>query len=570
MRLDLLIENAHIVDVVLQRTYRGWVGIGRGRFRFVEPGEPPADIEAQTRLDIEGAYLQPGLIDTHMHIESSLITPGRFAEAVLPWGTTTILQDPHEVGNVLGPPGVKFMIEASQGLPLKIFSAIPSCVPATSADIETPNARITAEDVAALAAEPGVIALGEMMDYQGLLMGDQRLESILEAGRRSSLSLEGHVPTLSGQALSSYIAFGIRSDHTLMTPEKLREELSKGLYVMLQEKSIRSDVIEVVKELPDRSRVLLITDDVMPNRLVSGHLNRILQLAIEEGWSALDALASATVRPAMYLGQHDLGVIAPGYRADFALCADLNAFPPIAVYTNGVRVAVAGKAIFDASKMELSDSQVMVSAIGKAPRRLTPRSFQLKAQNGKVKARLICVNDINTFTHLEEEEIGLMYGVPNHEDIAVATVISRSALLHGDVEAPILALVKGLNLKSGAYATSFSHDSHNVFAVGRTPEAMAEAVNAVIEANGGMAVVDTDTTLIALPIAGLLSDLGINEVAEQFNALEEKLRSLGMTHRNPILLLTILPLTVSPAYKVSDKGLVDVEKRTILPVLIPN
>lgn len=568
MSLDLLIENARIVDVVLQRTCSGWVGIEGGIFRFVEPGEPPPGVESAARLDAHGEFLQPGLIDVHMHIESSLLTPGHFAEAVLPLGTTAILQDPHEVGNVLGAAGVEFMIEASKGLPLRIFSAIPSCVPTTSAEIETPNARIEAEDVAFLARHPGVVALGEMMDYRGLLSQDERLKAILEAGRQGNLSLEGHVPTLTGMDLSAYIAHGIRSDHTLMTPGKVSEELSKGLFVMLQEKSITAEVIALVKGLADRSRVLLITDDVMPNRLVSGHLDRVLQLAVEEGWPMLDALASATIRPAMYLGRHDLGLIAPGYCADFALYAELGSFPPNAVYVDGNRVAESGRALFDAPNVKLEEHLRLSSSVGNAPKRVTPDSFRFSGGDDDFVARVISVNDVNTFTSLEEEEVRIRNGIPANGDIAVATVISRAALMAGDVERPILTLVKGLNLTSGAYATSFSHDSHNVFVLGRTADEMADAVNAVIDADGGMAVVGAENTVMPLPIAGVLSDEPLNVVAQQFDDLENALRALGMTHRNPVLMLTILPLTVSPAYKISDLGLVDVENQTVVPVRV--
>lgn len=564
MKVDTLLEDAHVVDVVRQRVFSGWLGINGDRFSFVEEGTAPASIEATTRISLEGAFVQPGLIDTHMHIESSLVTPGRFAEAVLPWGTTTILQDPHEVGNVLGAQGVRFMLEASRDLPLQIYSAIPSCVPATSEALETPNAFLGPDEVMQLAADPGVVALGEMMDYQGLLREDPRLVAILRAGNRAGLSLEGHVPTLAGTDLSTYIAHGIRSDHTLMTPQKIGEELSKGLYVMLQEKSITPDVVQFVQSLADRSRVLLITDDVMPNRLVSGHLNRILELATAQGWNPLDALASATVRPATYLGLHDVGVIAPGHRADFTVSDDLNQFPPLEVYTGGVKAVENGRLLFSAPATTLPADVTGEGEIFREAEPLADSQFRVRTKTDDVQARVIKVNDANTFTELELRHVHLVDGTPSDRDIAVATVIPRSRLAEGKGDPLVLAFVTGLNIERGAFATSFSHDSHNLLVVGKSPEAMAKAANAVLEAGGGMAVATSETLLLPLPIAGLLSDAPIGQVAEQFELLESALIQMGMTHRNAILMLTILPLTVSPGFKISDKGIVDVENREIL------
>jgi adenine deaminase len=310
------------------------------------------------------------------------------------------------------------MIRSSQGLPLRVYSAISSCVPATSAAIETPNARIRPADVLELAQEEGVLALGEMMDYHGVLEGNEHLRGMLEAGVKAGLSLEGHVPSLTGQALSRYIAHGIRSDHTLMTPAKLREKLRKGLYVMLQEKSLAADVIEEVMSLPDRSRVLLITDDVMPNRLRSGHLSRILETAVSLGWEPVDALASATLRPAMYLGLRHLGAIAPGYLADFMLSREDAAFPPERVYVGGTLVARAGRAVIPARAMT-DDERVLTRATFETTS-ASERFFHVAASEvAKVRARVVRVNDANTFTTLEEREVRLEDGVPLDDDLAL-------------------------------------------------------------------------------------------------------------------------------------------------------
>lgn len=567
---SLLVHGAEIVDVVTQTTYRGWFAVRDGRFVEVEAGEPPPpdELPARRRVDLGGAVVQPGLIDVHMHIESSLVTPRRFAEAALPWGTTTVLQDPHEVANVLGAPGIRWMVRAGQGLPLRVLSAVSSCIPATSPDIETPNASIRPEEVVDLAREPGVVALGELMDFQGLVDGDPHLVAIVRAAASAGLSLEGHVPTLTGPALSRYIAYGIRSDHTLTTPAKLREGLRKGLWVMIQEKSLTPDVVAAVMALPDRSRVLLITDDVMPNRLTSGHLSRLVETAVAQGWAPLDAVAAATLRPASYLALRDLGAIAPGQHADYLVCDALNAFPPRQVVRAGEVVAEGGRPMpFDAvtpddpmlaTPFAVRDVPAALLALPTGPGRRT------------VRARVVVVNQVNSFTRLEERDVEVVDGVPQADDLALALVIPRAAL-GGPLPVRFeVGLVAGLGLRRGGWASSFAHDSHNVFVLGRAPHDMAEALRAVLDDGGGMAFApgDAPTLRLPLPLAGLLSDDPIEAVAERFDALERALRAAGVGVLHPVLLLTLLPLTVSPDWKLSDRGVVDVARRRVVPTLV--
>ena len=343
LQLDLLIYGAKIADVFCLRVFDGWVGIRDGRFVYVEEGAPPAEIVANETRDLGGRVIVPSLIDAHMHIESSLLTPRGFAQAVVPHGTTTVLADPHEVANVAGETGVRWMIRASENLPLRIYYAIPSCVPATSPEIEWTRAVFDADTVKRLAQEPSVIALGEVMDYGQVLANGERLRGMVQAAHDAGLGVEGHIPTLSGTDLSQYLAWRITSDHTLTTPEKIREQISKGLAVMLQSKSITHDNIAAINDLSDRSRVLLVTDDIEPSLLMRGHLSLIVRTAMDAGMPPIEALASATIRPARYLGLRDLGGIAPGFRADFMMMHDLDAFPPREVFCAGRRVAAGGK-----------------------------------------------------------------------------------------------------------------------------------------------------------------------------------------------------------------------------------
>jgi adenine deaminase len=458
------------------------------------------------------------------------------------------------------------MIDASQDVALGIFTSISSCVPATTEHIETPNAHLVPADVLALAKEPTVLALGEMMDYHGVIEGDMQRLAILQAGKDASLSLEGHVPSLTGRDLSHYIAQGIRSNHTLMTPERLSEQLRKGLYVMLQEKSLTADVVDTVMNLPDRSRVLLITDDVMPDRLRHGHLSRILELAVSLGWEPLDALASASLRPANYLGLRHVGALVPGYQADFFISGE-RMFPPEQVYVGGECVAEQGAcnvSLADTPKRpELTTTSFVHSSLA--------ADFFRFADTAQVHANVIRVNNANTFTTLETRDISLQDGVPQDDDVVIAVVIARETLQHPLPARGALTLVAGLGLSKGAYASTFAHDSHNVLVLGKSPKAMSQAAAAVLSQGGGMAVVaeeDAPPLMLPLPYAGLLSDDAVAVVGEQFETLEQTLRQLGVGVKNPILLLTILPLTVSPEYKISDKGLVDVEKRQIITSVI--
>lgn len=582
-RRDLLVTGATLADVVTRSAYRGWFTVADGRFVEVEEGDPAehdlAGLEVARRLELDGAWVQPGMIDAHMHIESSLVTPARFAEAALARGTTTVLQDPHEVANVLGAAGMRWMIESARGLPLRVYAAVSSCVPATSPELETPNARLEPDDVTALAREPEVIALGEVMDFQGLVDDDPHLVGIVEAGRAAGLSLEGHVPSLRGVALSRYAAHGIRSDHTLATPGKVREQLRKGMWVMIQQKSLTPEVVAALNALPDRARVMLVTDDVMPNRLPGGHLDRLVGRAVELGWDALDAIAAATLRPATYLGLTDLGLLAPGARADFCVCDGPAAYPPRQVYVAGARVAEDGRTV-----AACAPSPAPAEPAGLRPRFVAdgfgPGSFRLAPGAGaagasdpsRVRARVIEVRHANSYTTLDERTVELVGGVPSDPDLALAAVLPRATLQPAAPPyRPVVGLVAGLGLLRGAFATSFAHDSHNLFVLGREPDAMAEAVRAVAGAGGGMAFVPGSgraTLLLPLPLAGLLSDRPVSEVGAAFDALEAALRDAGVGVEQPILLLTLLPLSVSPDFKITDKGVVDVQARRILAPLV--
>lgn len=586
--LDLLLEDAQILDVELLCTYSGWVGVRNGRFVRVEEGRPPADVGALQRRSLEGARVLPGLVDSHMHIESSLVTPRRFAELALVHGTTTVLADPHEVANVAGAPGIRWMIEASRGLALRVFHAVPSCVPATDHSIEWTAHTIDVAALSEFTAEPDVLALGEMMDYQAVLAGSERHRALLAAARRDGLLLEGHIPTLSGQELSEYLSAGVTSDHTLTRPAKLREQLRKGCAVMLQWKSLTAENLDAVMALPDRSRILLITDDIEPTLLLQGHLSSILQRAVELGMPEAEAVASATVRPARYLGLRHLGMIAPGYEADFLVAGGPGPWPPSEVYVAGELVAQDGEycgpgaaVVSGGGKRPEPGAGAGPAAAAPAPptaapvpapptaapvpQQVNPDWFRFDVADGSYRVRTVVVESTQTTkTHIGERELQFKDGfplLPAGDDIAVACVVAR------DESSYAVSLLEGSGFGGGAFASSFAHDSHNFLAVGSSVAALRTAGERVCHAGGGVAVVSESGGAAAfcpLPVMGLLSDEPVADVAQSLAQVEQALRARGVKHERPFLLFSLLSLSVSPLAKFSDRGIVDTEHRRVL------
>ncbi len=563
--VDLLLTNAVFADVALLRTFRGWAAVRDRRWIYVEEGSPQPGLSASRSLDLGGRLVAPGLIDSHMHIESSLVTPRRFAEAVVPWGTTAILADPHEVANVAGEEGVRWMIRASQGLPLRIYQAIPSCVPATSADLEWTAARIDVEAVRRLSAEPSVIALGEVMDYRRVVDGDPAMRAMVEAARGAGLLVEGHVPSLRGTELSDYLSWGIGSDHTLTDPGKIREEISKGAAVMLQDKSIRGDTMAAVAALADRSRVLLVTDDTEPPLLRQGHLSRMVAKAIDRGLGAIEALASATIRPARYLGLRDQGAIAPGFLADFMVMKGPAAFPPDEVYVGGDLVARGGR--FAAALPPAPPPPPRAPAVPGPFAQADFQPFPLPLPRGLTAHVVVIESEATSLTGLErlavpQEAARFAAGEALWDpSLALAAVVAR------DASSRAAGLVRGLGLREGAFASSFAHDSHNLLVVGRDSASMAVAASEVGRIGGGLVLVAggrVEATL-RLPLLGLISDEPVAALADELEAMEAALARAGMSRPRPFLMLSLLALSVSPRFKLSDRGVIDVEQRRLLP-----
>ena len=383
---------------------------------------------------------------------------------------------------------------------------------------------------------------------------------------KTSLLIEGHVPTLAGIELSQYLAHGIGSDHTLTFAAKIQEQISKGLAVMLQTKSLTPENVAAVAQLPDRSRIILITDDIEPSLLREGHLSRIVGLAIECGMPPLEAIAAATIRPARYLGLRDQGAIAPGFRADFLVMDDLAAFPPAQVFVGGQLVAKAGA--MAAAITRGNPAQPDYLGI---PGPFSADDFKLDREgaSGSVVAQVVALqNRHSTLTDLEQKVMPLQDGHAQFEEddgLALASVIAR------DESSRTVGLVANTGLRRGAWASSVAHDCHNLLVIGRSPEAMAMAANAIHAMNGGVAVAAQGgvQASMRLPYFGLLSDEPVAAVAGGMVAVEDAMRRIGAHQTRPFLTFSIMSLSVSPYAKFTDRGIVDTESRQLIRPFYP-
>ncbi|MFC2095284.1 adenine deaminase C-terminal domain-containing protein [Candidatus Bipolaricaulota bacterium] len=567
--IDTLLVNVRIVDVFRMRTFPGWVGILDGRFQYVEEGQLAEGIAADRTIDCDDAFLVPGLVDTHMHIESSHMLPRMFAEAVLPQGTTAVLADPHEIANLAGKSGVEWLINASDSLPLTIFFAAPSVVPIVSRELETPNAELSSQVIERICAHPRVLSIGEIHDYNGVAAGEPRLMALGDVSLRTGLKIEGHIPELMGCDLSRYVSLGVTSDHTLFSPDQLLEELSKGLYVMLQRKALTEEIISVIAELPDRSRILFVTDDVSPSELLDGHLLSIVSLGITLGLSPIEALASATIRAATYLGLHRHGAIAPGRRADCWTTRSIDTPTPMSVFVKGALVARDGKVVEDTFSGAVVEPIKLTAPpvpglLNEEDMRLVPEV----AGEARISTRAVeLLNRKNSLTGLTAAQVTVRDGHPILEagdDLCIIGVFSRT-----DPKSRSIAMLKGFGLTQGGVASSVAHDTHNLIVVGRDAQSMATAAREVHRLGGGIAFATGARieSALPLPIAGLMSDAGLQAIVCDAQAVEASLKMHGVCHREPLLVLTLLALSVSPHYKVTDRGIVDVRERRIVPPL---
>ncbi len=564
MKFDLLIKNIKIVNVINKKPINGYIAISNGIFTLTEEGNPSPETEKNSKEIIDGneSYAIPGLIDTHMHIESTFVTPKVFAELTVPHGLSTILWDFHEIANVGGIEGFENIYKDVKNLPLNIYIAAPSCVPATDKSIETPNFTFTEKEISYLLSKKEVIALGEVMDYKGVISGSKRLLDILKKAREYDVIVDGHVPTLSGVELSTYLSFGITSDHTLTNPKKVEEELQKGVWVQMQEKSLTKENISYLKDRGNLEHILFVTDDVPPDKILDGHILFIVNKAISMGLSPYEVLASVTIRAAKRIRKSNIGAISPGRDANFFLSKDINNIKPYLVYFKGMLVTKEGKFVYKNKTKTQKDSSIYKSYI--FIEKITEDDLKFSIKDGKYRVNAVVFNDKNSLTHLEEVALKFKNGYPILEDeVSMIFVASRSGA-HKTT-----GFTKNLGPKRGALATTYSHDSHPLTVLGKNTKDMVVSANRVLKEGGGIAIaVDGKIDFfLPLPVYGLLSNTNGEEIVNNFQKLKETLINIGIKHRNPTQIITLLTLSVSPFYKISDKGLVNTEKRELISII---
>jgi adenine deaminase len=563
---DLVITGGRLVNVHTCEVLDGVdVAVKYGRVAMFGDTRHTVGPETET-IEADGAYLVPGLVDTHLHVESVMVTVTAFAEAVLPHGTTTVFIDNHEMANVFGLDGMRWFLEEGRPVPLKVFLAVPSCVPALPG-FEDAGATLGAEEIRMALAWPGAAGLGEMMNMPGVLAGDEAVHGEIGATLEADKPVTGHW-SLAGwrdHRLQAYAAAGIDSDHESTAKEDALAKLRAGMWVQFRDGSTFRDVTELARVLTedgvDPRHCLLVTDDVHPETIVTeGHLNRAVRTAVEAGVEPLVAIQMATVNAAEYFGlRHDIGSIAPGRCADILFVEDLRDLRPHRVLADGQDV---GELPAFEYPPEAFDSIRLARPLTKADLRV-----EASGQVARVRAIGIASQTVTT-EHLVVEAPVVDGEVPASPelDLAKAASIER----HGGPGTIGLGFVRGLGLKRGAVASSVAHDNHNLLVVGMDDDDMLFAVKRLQETGGGMiAVVDGEIlALVPLPIAGLVSDRSVAEVAEQLRELEAAYRALGSRLESPYMMVSFLSLGVIPALRLTNRGLVDGVTFTLVPPLV--
>ncbi len=538
--------EGNVVDVAGRRIFPARVRVEAERIAALEPAPGPYD-----------TYLLPGFIDAHVHIESSLLVPSEFARVAVTHGTVATVSDPHEIANVLGAEGIRFMIDNARAAGFKCYFGAPSCVPATGAGFETAGARLDAEDVARLLERPEIRYLSEMMNFPGVLDHDEEVWDKLAAARRLGKPVDGHAPGLTGEALQRYIDAGITTDHEAVSYAEAREKIERGMKILLREGSAArnfEDLHPLISEYPDR--VMLCSDDRHPDDLLEGHVDDLVRRALAKGHDLFDVLRAAGLNAVEHYGL-DVGRLRVGDPADFIEVTDLERCEVL-------RTVIAGREVFAAGQ-----SRIPRVRAGR-PNRFEARpkreeDFFVRGAAGTY--RVVRVFDHRLYT--AEERVALQardgWVRPDPDrDILLLAVVNRYA----DTP-PAVAFVRGFGLRRGALASSIAHDSHNIVAVGRDAAALCRAVNRVIAHRGGIVAVDDtgEARELPLPVAGLMTDADGFETGRAYRALDRYARErLGSALSAPFMTLSFLALLVIPELKLSDKGLFDGRRFAFVPV----
>jgi len=567
---DLVIKSATLVNVYSRELCpRTSISVKGHRIASVGDYEPLVGPQTVV-IDADQFYAVPGLIDGHIHIESSMLDPVEFAKVVLPRGTTAVMIDPHEIANVLGVEGVRLMLARTERIPLKVYVQAPSCVPSTI-NLETAGAKVGPKEVQTMLKWPRIIGLGEVMNYPGVLAGDPKLRLMIQETADARKVVEGHAPGLVGKALSGYLSAGISGDHESTTEQELVEKLRLGCVVEVREGSTSHNLATLIRALKSHNlssrRAILVSDDRHAADLMKhGHMDHNVRRAVEEGLDPIDAITMATLNTAEHFRvDTKIGGIAPGKRADIILTRDLTGMKAETVIADGQVVAKDGVLVTKIASPRFPQRSLRTVHL---KRRLEPGDFAVASDIKGGVARTVVIDtsgEILTKKTLEDLPVrDFQIQCDLERDILKIAVIERHKRT-GNIGR---GFVRGFGLKAGAISSSVAHDSHNICVVGTNESDMAVAANEIARLQGGLVAAKDERILaeLSLPFAGLMSTRPVEEVNQAEKHLSEAARSLGCAFASPFMAMSFLSLAVIPEIRLTDKGLVDVSAAKLIPL----
>lgn len=555
---DIVIKNCKVVDVYSAKITEGDIAICDNLIAGV------GEYEGKEVIDAKGKFAAPGFIDSHIHIESSYVSPEEIGKLIVPHGGTCIIADPHEIVNVCGIAGLDYMMEAAKNTVLDIKYMIPSCVPCTP--FENAGAIIDAAKIEEPITRENVLGLGELMNFPGVIAADSEVLDKVLVAKKSGKIIDGHSPRVYGKGLNAYASVGIKTDHECSTVEEMHDRIARGIYVLLRQGSACHDLRNLLKGVTKENsrRCLLCSDDRQPKTMLElGHLDNHLQICVEEGIDPIIAIQMATVNAAECFGLKDRGAIAPGLRADIVLLEDLKDFKVTNVLIEGKEVARDGKYLLETKKYDITSVRGSMYV----------KDFSVEKLKIKLKSNKVNIIDILPGGVVTKKSVAEIKLDENNEfifepekDIVKVAVIER----HKNTSNVAVGFLRGYGIKSGAVALSVAHDSHNLIVVGTDDEEMAFAVEKLIEQEGGVVLVKDKKVIenMPMPIAGLMSDRDGEWVDKKLVSLHEKAYKELSIHHNvePVMTLCFMSLIVIPEIKLTDRGLFDVMKFDFIPV----
>lgn len=528
--------SGQIVDIVNSRIFKGTIEVDNGKIiNIIEEDNDNEQI------------IMPGFIDSHVHIESSLLVPTEFARLAVAQGTVATVSDPHEIANVLGVEGVKYMIEIGKKSPFKFYFGAPSCVPATT--FESSGATVDSNDIDYLLSSDDIKYLGEMMNYPGVLFDDNEVIKKIESAKRHNKPVDGHAPLLHGNDLIKYCNSGISTDHECSNMQEAREKAKLGMKIQIREGSAANNfsaLIPIIEEYPDS--VMLCSDDAHPHELLNTHINGLVKKAIDLGYNILDVIKSATLTPVRHYNL-EVGLLQKNDPADFIVVDNFSDFNILRTYIDGELVAENGKSLLQKTSVETINNFVA--------EKVTADDFKVVDKGRNIKIIGIIEGEL-----LTEKVIGRTKVVDNNLVSDVENDILKIAVINRyEKKKPAVAFIKNFGLKKGALASSVAHDSHNIVVIGCSDEEMAKAANMIIETKGGFSVYSDDRDMILpLPVAGIMTNDDAFKVADEYMKIKDLSKTLGSSLRDPFMTMEFMALLVIPKIKLSDKGLFDCEK----------